>query len=180
MLFEQSRREFLVGGARAGAAFAALAITGGAAGAFAADFLPGAAASSAAAAVSPELLHALGARIGLEVTQAIGGGNAPMSLAYIDAAGPAVDALRDGIERGIQWEAGSAPTSREWQAPYCSLLGAAMITNETTGQRAIVEIDHTALSMIAMVEGLNTPASAHKHAVLTLNSDNLYRVRLVV
>lgn len=180
MSFVKSRREFLVGGARASAALAAVVVSGGVAGAFADEFLPSAAALNATAtAVSPELLHALGARIGLEVTQALGGSNAPVSLAYIDASGPAVDALRDGIERGISWEAGSTPPSREWQASYCSLLGAAMITNEATGQRAIVEIDNTALSVIAMVEGLTTPASSHKHAVLTASADNLYRVRYV-
>ena len=119
----------------------------------------------------------MGARIGLEVTEALGGADAPVSLAYIDAAGPSSDALREGIERGIRWEAGSAPELREWQVPYCSLLGAALITNEATGKQAVVEIDATALSMITMVESLKTPASAHKHAVLTASADNLYRVR---
>ncbi len=178
MSFAESRREFMVGGARASAALAVIAASGGAVGALAAEMLPGASASAATvgASVSPELLHALGARIGLEVTEALGGSNASVSLAYIDAAGPTADALREGIERGIHWEAGTAPTSREWQAPYCSLLGAALITNEATGQRALVEIDNTALSMISMVESVNTPASAHKHAVLIASADNLYRV----
>jgi hypothetical protein len=183
MSFAASRREFMVGGMRAGAALALVAASGGAAAAVASDLMPAATASApvlsmqTGGAVSPELLHALGARIGLEVAGALGGSGAPVSLAYIDASGPAVDALREGIERGIHWEAGSAPALREWQAPYCSLLGAALITNEATGQRAVVEIDNTVLSMIAMVESLNTPATSHKHAVLTASADNLYRVR---
>jgi hypothetical protein len=177
MSFAESRREFMLSGARAGAALAVIAASGGAVGALAAEALPSATAETTAASVSPELLHALGARIGLEVTTALGGTDAPVSLAYIDAAGPSADALREGIERGIHWEAGSAPSLHEWQAPYCSLLGAALITNEATGQRAVVEIDNTALSMIAMVESLKTPASSHKHAVLTASADNLYRVR---
>jgi hypothetical protein len=168
MSFAESRREFMLGGARAGAA---LAVASG--------LLPPPPGSVAAVTspISPELLHALGARIGLEVTEALGGADAPVSLAYIDAAGPSADALREGIERGIHWEAGSAPALREWQAPYCSLLGAALITNEATGKQAVVEIDATALGMIAMVESVKTPASTHKHAVLTASADNLYRVR---
>lgn len=178
MSFAESRREFMVRSARAGAALAVISASGGAVGALAAELFPATSAPVAAvgASVSPELLHALGARIGLEVTEALGGSSAPVSLAYIDAAGPAVDALREGIERGIQWQAGIAPASREWQAPYCSLLGAALITNEATGQRALVEIDNTALGMISMVQSVKTPASAHKHAVLTASADNLYRV----
>lgn len=175
MLFAESRREFLKSGARAGAALAVVVGAGSTLGAVASAATP--AATAGTAVVNAELLHALGARIGLEVTEALGGADAPVSLAYIDAAGPAADALREGIERGIQWEAGSAASLREWQAPYCSLLGAALITNEATGQQAVVEIDATALSMIAMVESVKTPASAHKHAVLTASADNLYRVR---
>lgn len=180
MSFTESRREFMKGSARAGAALAVVAGSGGALTAFASTMSPSAlAAGSAATAgvtVSPDLLHALGARIGLEVTEALGAANSSVSLAYIDAAGPSADALREGIERGIHWQAGSPAALREWQAPYCSLLGAALITNEATGQRALVEIDATALSMIAMVESLKTPASSHKHAVLTASADNLYRV----
>ena len=179
MSHAESRREFMKGSACAGAALAVV-VAGGALGATSASastsspFAGEVAASDAV--VSPELLHAFGARIGLEVCEALGAGDSPVSLAYIDSAGSSADALREGIERGIFWEAGSAPSLREWQAPYCSLLGAALITNEATGRRALVEIDTTALSMISMVESLKTPASSHKHAVLTANSDTLYRV----
>jgi hypothetical protein len=177
MSFVDSRREFMLGGARAGAALAVVAASGGAMGAVVSGISTSAVAPVAAGTtVSAELLHALGARIGLEVTGMLGGADARVSLAYIDAAGPSADALREGIERGIEWEAGSVPSLREWQAPYCSLLGAALITNEATGQRAVVEIDNTALSMIAMVESVSTPASSRKHAVLTASADNLYRV----
>lgn len=179
MSFAESRREFMLGSARAGAALAVVAASGGALGAFATELLPSAEGAMTPAPVSPELLHALGSRIGLEVAGSLGGADAPVSLAYIDAAGPSADALREGIERGIQWHAGSAPALREWQAPYCSLLGAALITNEATGQQAVVEIDTNALSMIAMVESVKTPASAYKHAVLTVSADNLYRVRFL-
>lgn len=179
MSFTESRRDFMVGSARAGAALAVVVGSGGALNVFAATPTVSTAAlmTASLASVSPELLHALGARIGLEVTTALAGADAPVTLAYIDAAGPSADCLREGIECGIQWQAGSAPTSREWQAPYCSLLGAALITNERTGQRALVEIDATALSMIAMVESVKTPASAHKHSVLMTSADNLYRVK---
>lgn len=176
MSFTESRREFMKSGARAGVALAVVAGSGGALSTVVSAMVP-AAPAAAAGTVNSELLHALGARIGLEVTGALGGADAPVSLAYIDAAGPTADALREGIERGIQWEAGTAASLREWQAPYCSLLGAALITNEITGKQAVVEIDATVLSMIAMVESVKTPASAHKHAVLTASADNLYRVR---
>ena len=171
MSFTESRREFMKSGARAGAA---LGVIGGLSGAVAAADV--AISPVAASAVNTQLLHALGARIGLEVAAELGAVDAPVTLAYIDAAGPAADALRDGIERGIHWETRVAPVCREWQAPYASVLGAAMITNQLTGRSALVEIDPTALSVITLIESVNVPASSQKQAVMTASADNLYRV----
>ena len=167
MKISQSRREFMVHGSLAGAA---LAMMGGASSAFAA-----ATATAAPSAVSADLLRALGNRIGLEVATEISGG-APLTMSYLDCAGPSVDALREGIEQGVQWQIGVAPACVEAQTTHGAVLGVALISNVATGRTARVEIDATALSMIALMESVKTPASTHKHAVLTASADNLYRV----
>lgn len=168
MKISQSRREFMVHSSQAGAA---LAVMGGATGAFAA-----AAASGTSSAVSSDLLRALGNRIGLEVATAISSNGAPLTMSYLDCAGPSVDALREGIEQGMQWHVGAAPACVEAQASHSAVLGVALISNAATGATARVEIDATALSMLALIESVKTPASAHKHAVLTTSASNLYRV----
>ena len=168
MKISQSRREFMVHSSQAGAA---LAMMGGASSAFAAVAAP-----AAPSAVSADLLRALGNRIGLEVATAISSDGAPLTMSYLDCAGPSVDALREGIEQGMQWQVGAAPACGEAQAAHGSVLGVALISNVATGRTARVEIDATALSMISLIESVKTPASTHKHAVLTASADNLYRV----
>lgn len=180
MNFVESRREFMATGARVGAAGVAIAATRGAIGAIGAIGASGALASTLAPAsvtqCSPELLQALGARIGLEVATKLGAVGSPLALAYLDAAGPSVDALRDGIEQGVAWHAGAKPSSLETQVTASAVLGVALLSNPDTGRSARVEIDATALSMIAMIESGCTPPSAQKNAVLTANASSLYRV----
>jgi hypothetical protein len=166
----ESRREFMLGCAQAGAA---LAVAGGAQGALAAVTTSSVASS---ASVSPDLLQALGSRIGLEVAAMVGDAGAPLTLAYLDAAGPSVDALRAGIEQGVAWHAGTAPVCVETQVSAASTIGVALISNPATGRAVRVEINATALSMIALIESVKTPASSQKHSVLTASADNLYRV----
>ena len=166
----ESRREFMLGCAQAGAA---LAVAGGAQGALAAVVSSPVADS---ASISPDLLQALGSRIGLEVAAMVGDAGAPLTLAYLDAAGPSVDALRVGIAQGVAWHAGVAPVCVETQVSAANTIGVALITNPATGRAARVEIDATALSMIALIESVKTPASSQKHSVLTASADNLYRV----
>ena len=167
MKVSQSRCEFMVHSSQA---CAALALLSGTSGAFAA------AATAAPSAVSPDLLRALGNRIGFEVATAISSDGAPLTMSYLDCAGPSVDALRKGIEQGMQWQVGAAPACVEAQASHGSVLGVALISNVATGRAARVEIDATALSMIALIESVKTPASTHQHAVLTSSADNFYRV----
>ena len=100
-------------------------------------------------------------------------------MSYLDCAGPSVDALREGIEQGMRWHIGAAAACVDAQASHGSVLGVALISNAATGRAARVEIDGTALSMIALIESVKTPASSHKHAVLTASADNLYRVTYV-
>ncbi len=169
MKLSQSRREFMVHSTQAGAA---LALVGSASGALAAVDSP----SVASAAVSSDLLFALGTRIGLEVAAVISSDGAPLAMSYLDCAGTSVDALREGIEQGVAWEVGAAAICTEAQGLHSSILGVALIANTTSGRSARVEIDATALSMLALIESVKTPASAHKHAVLTASADNLYRV----
>jgi hypothetical protein len=169
-----SRREFMAHSLQASAA---LALMGGAPSAMGAMSAINATATEA---VNADLLHALGARIGLEMATAIGSHGVPLSLSYFDAAGPSVDALRDGIEQGVAWHIGAAPACVETPVSRSALLGVALMTNAATGRSARVEIDATALSMIALIESVKTPASAHKHAVLTASADNLYRVEYLL
>jgi hypothetical protein len=171
MLFVESRRDFMMGCAQTGAA---LAVLGSAQGAFAAVASTPVVPSSES--LSPDLLQALGSRIGLEVAAMVGDAGAPLTLAYLDAAGPSVDALRVGIELGVAWHAGVAPVCVETQVSAANTIGVALVTNPATGRAARVEINATALSMIALIESVKTPASSQKHAVLTASADNLYRV----
>ena len=87
-----------------------------------------------------------------------------------------VDALRDGIEQGVAWHADVKPSSVETQVTASAVLGVALLSNPVTGRSARVEIDATALSMIAMIESSCTPPSACKNAVLTADASSLYRV----
>jgi hypothetical protein len=166
-----SRREFMATGARTGAALAAMGGAGVAGNAFASTMT-----ETAVPQFSADLLQALGARIGLEVATALGDHGTPLTLAYLDAAGPSVDALRSGIEQGVSWHTGAVPSAIETQIIAPSVLGVALISNPVTGRSARVEIDTTALSMIAMIESGRTPPSAQKHAVLTAGAHSLYRV----
>ncbi len=171
MNFVESRRDFMATGARAGAALAVAGGVAGAGGAVASTLM-----DTATPQFSADLLQALGARIGLEVASELGNPGEPLSLAYLDAAGPSVDALRSGIEQGVAWQIGVAPSSIETHIAASSVLGVALIRNPSTTRSARVEIDTTALSMIAMIESGRTPPSAQKHAVLTADANSLYRV----
>ncbi|TAG00728.1 MAG: hypothetical protein EAZ43_13085 [Betaproteobacteria bacterium] len=170
MSFTESRRDFVLSGARAGAAAAVV-------GAMPTAFAASSGASAAGAAANADLLQALGSRIGLEVASHIGAEGDALTLAYLDAAGDSVDALRAGIEQGMSWQMGRAPVTVESPSASSSLLGVALVTNTASGRTARVEINATTLSMLAMIEGDRTPASSKKLSVLTANSDNFYRVQ---
>jgi hypothetical protein len=172
MSFTESRRDFVLSGARAGAAAAVV-------GAMPAAFAATPAAQNVADAASADLLQALGARIGLEVASEIGSQGDALTLAYLDAAGDSVDALRVGLEQGLSWQTGRAASSVESPSASSSLLGVALISNAVNGRSARVEINATSLSMLTMIEADRTPASSKKLSVLTANSDNFYRVQYV-
>ncbi len=169
--FTASRRDFMTTGARASAALALAGGVAGAGGAVVSTLI-----ENATPQFSADLLQALGARIGLEVAGELGKHGEPLSLAYLDAAGPSVDALRSGIEQGVAWQIGAAPSSIETHIAASSVLGVALIRNPLTARSARVEIDTTALSMIAMIESGRTPPAAQKHAVLIADANSLYRV----
>lgn len=175
MSFVESRRDFMFNGARAGAAVATVAALSGAPGAMAAA-LTG---EAVPAAVSGDLLHALGGRIGLEVASVIGSAGQPLVMAYVDAAGPSVDALRQGIEQGLQWQTRCAAACVETQSAPSTVIAVAQVSNPATGRAARIEIDAVALSVIGLIESVNAPGSAQKNAVLTASADNLYRIHYV-
>ncbi len=169
----QSRRDFMLNGARAGATVAAVTALASAPGAIAAAFGD----DEVAPTPSSDLLHALGGRIGLEVASVIGSGGQPLAMAYVDAAGPSVDALRLGMAQGLEWQTRCAAQCIETQASPSTVIAVAHVSNPATGRSARVEIDAVALSVIGLIESINVPGSAQKNAVLTASADNLYRIR---
>jgi hypothetical protein len=98
-------------------------------------------------------------------------------MAYVDAAGPSVDALRLGMEQGIEWQTRCAAQCIETQSSPSTVIAVAHVSNPATGRSARVEIDAVALSVIGLIESINAPGSAQKNAVLTASADNLYRIR---
>lgn len=168
----QSRRDFMFTGARAGATIAAVTAMATAPGAMAAALGD----EVATSAPGSDLLHALGGRIGLEVASVIGTAGQALALAYVDAAGPSVDALRLGIERGLEWQTRCTAKCIETQSSPSTVIAIAHISNAATGRSARVEIDAVALSVIGLIESINVSASAQKNAVLTASADNLYRI----
>ncbi|MBL8311398.1 MAG: hypothetical protein JNL19_13315 [Burkholderiales bacterium] len=168
----QSRRDFMLVGARTGAGVAAVAALASAPGAMAAVLSD----DVATPAVSGDLLHTLGGRIGLEVANVIGTPGQPLALAYVDAAGPSVDALRVGLAQGVEWHTRCATQCVETQTSPSTVIAVAHLSNPITGASARVEIDAVALSVIGLIESINVPGSAQKNAVLTASADNLYRI----
>ncbi len=179
MLFAESRRDFVLGGARSGAAAAVVAAMPAAFATMPSAFGVAPATQSEANAASADLLQALGSRIGLEVASEIGVRGDALTLAYLDAAGESVDALRLGIEQGMSWQTGRAAAMVESPSASSSLLGVALISNASNGRSARVEINATSLSMLTMIEADRTPLSSKKLSVLTANADNFYRVQYV-
>ena len=173
MSFVESRRDFMLNGARAGGAVASVAALATAPGAMAAALGD----ELVTPAVSGDLLHALGGRIGLEVASVIGSSGQALAMAYVDAAGPSVDALRLGMEQGIEWQTRCAAQCIETQSSPSTVIAVAHVSNPATGRSARVEIDAVALSVIGLIESINAPGSAQKNAVLTASADNLYRIR---
>ena len=184
--FKESRREFVVGSAKAGAvvasaALAPMALAMGAS-SFSAAPVVGAAATVGAvtAAANTDLLHALGTRIGLEIAAEIGGEGAdavPLALSYADNAGPAIDPLQAGIAHAMVLACGAEGAACiETSAPYSSVLGVALISNPATGRMARVEIFPEALSPLTMIQEATASASLQKQAVMSASADAFYRV----
>ncbi len=183
-IFKASRREFIVGSAKASAVFAGAAL---APMAFASSVsvapITGTVATLGAlttAAINSDLLHALGTRIGLEIAAEIGGDGAdavPLALSYADNAGPAIDPLQAGIAHAMVLAcAAEGAACIETSAPYSSVLGVALISNPATGRMARVEIFPEALSHLTMIQEATKSASLQKQAVMSANADAFYRV----
>ena len=182
--FKESRREFIVGSAKAGALVAGAVLVPMA---FASSLSAVPAASTAAtlgamttAAANTDLLHALGTRIGLEIAAEIGGEGAdavPLALSYADNAGPAIDPLQAGIAHAMVLACGAEGAACiETSAPYSSVLGVALISNPATGRVARVEIFPEALSHLTMIQEATASASLQKQAVMSASADAFYRV----
>ena len=178
-IFKESRREFIVGSAKACAVVAGAVL---APMAFASSLSapPVAGIGTMTAAANTDLLHALGTRIGLEIAAEIGGEGAdavPLALSYADNAGPAIDPLQAGIAQAMVLACGAEGAACiETSAPYASVLGVALISNPATGRMARVEIFPEALSHLTMIQEATASASLQKQAVMSASADAFYRV----
>lgn len=178
MSFQESRRQFMAGSAKTCALVGALGVVGVVGGANAVT-MSAEPALLRSAAVDADLLHALGARIGMDVASEIGSNEAPLTVSYVDTAGPSIDPLREGIEHAMRLHSGAPSAVVETAAPYASVLGVALMTNPATGRSARVEIFPESLSQIAMIQSAASSASLHKQAVMSAPSDSFYRVTYV-
>ena len=182
-IFKESRREFIVGSAKASAVVAGAVLAPMAfASSLSAPPVAGIAATlgTMTAAANTDLLHALGTRIGLEIAAEIGGEGAdavPLALSYADNAGPAIDPLQAGIAHAMVLACGAEGAACiETSAPYSSVLGVALISNPATGRVARVEIFPEALSHLTMIQEATASASLQKQAVMSASADAFYRV----
>ena len=182
-IFKESRREFIVGSAKASAVVAGAVLAPMAfASSLSAPLVAGIAATlgTMTAAANTDLLHALGTRIGLEIAAEIGGEGAdavPLALSYADNAGPAIDPLQAGIAHAMVLACGAEGAACiETSAPYSSVLGVALISNPATGRIARVEIFPEALSHLTMIQEATASASLQKQAVMSASADAFYRV----
>ena len=182
-IFKESRREFIVGSAKASAVVAGAVLAPMAfASSLSAPLVAGIAATlgTMTAAANTDLLHALGTRIGLEIAAEIGGEGAdavPLALSYADNAGPAIDPLQAGIAHAMVLACGAEGAACiETSAPYSSVLGVALISNPATGRVARVEIFPEALSHLTMIQEATASASLQKQAVMSASADAFYRV----
>ncbi|MGL4233310.1 MAG: hypothetical protein ACRDAM_20585 [Casimicrobium sp.] len=126
--------------------------------------------------VDDTLLSALGARIGLEVSQTLAPAGEALAISYIDCASPDLIALREGVAQGASWQCDRGVSCATSKGGYASVLGIALFKNTMSGREARVEIDKTALSHIAMIESASTSKSIQKHAVMVAPADSMYRV----
>jgi hypothetical protein len=169
MQFNDSRRDFLTGAAKAGVAATIVTSVP----TFAGEML----ATPATAAVDTEaLLHTLGKRIGAEVGAMIGSFGSPLSLTYADAAGAGIEALREGMESGARKSVGCGAVCLEEHLPYGTTLGIAYFKDPVSGNTARVEIFPEALSQIEMIADATRSGSLQKQAVLTAPADSLYSI----
>ncbi|WP_395706343.1 hypothetical protein [Casimicrobium huifangae] len=149
----------MLNGARAGVAVASVAALATAPGAMAAALGD----ELVTPAVSGDLLHALGGRIGLEVASVIGSSGQALAMAYVDAAVRPM-----WTQQGIEWQTRCAAQCIETQSSPSTVIAVAHVSNPATGRSARVEIDR---------DHRMAPGSAQKNAVLTASADNLYRIR---
>jgi hypothetical protein len=170
MDFAFSRRDFLTGSAKLGAAAAVVSAAGVA---FAANT---ATAAPVLASAHSDVLFALGQRIGLDAAAAIGTFGSPLSVTYLDAAGVSVDALREGIEHGSRAGVGCGVVCVESAMPYGSFLGMAHFSDPVTGRTARVEIHSEALSHIEMIADATRSGSLQKQAIMSAPASGLYTI----
>jgi hypothetical protein len=121
-----------------------------------------------------DLLRALGERIGLEAAERVAANGEAVSLIYLDYAGPGIDPLREGIERGLAWQCATV-AANEVQMPYGPLLGVAIVRNLETAQETRFEIDATALSHLAMIEDNAPSRGIAKLAMMNAAPEHFYR-----
>ncbi len=170
MQFNDSRRDFLTGSAKIGAA------------ATIASSVPLAFASAdvsvEATAASADLLHALGQRIGLDVAEQIGTFGTPLSVTYMDGAGASVESLREGIEAGARFGVGCGAVCVEASIPYGDVLGIAFFHDPVSGRKARVEIYADTLTQIELIASTTRSGSLQKQAIMSASADRFYALTI--
>ncbi len=141
---------------------------------------------SSPATVSAELLQALGARIGREAAEKLEAEGHALRVEWLDPSlytgtpEYALTALSRGLETGLGQGCEAAVTCERWTAiAKTPLLASARILDNEGRRQAVIEIDTSALSLLAMIEDASVPPSARTMAVLLAPADAMYRIELL-
>jgi hypothetical protein len=139
--------------------------------------------ASAIASVAPslptvdgDLLDTVGERIGFDAALRVAPNGEAVSLMYFDYAGPTIDGLRSGIERGLAFQCNGNVASSEIELPYGELLAVAIVRNLETAVETRVEIDAAMLSHLALIEANAPSVGIAKTSVMSADAAYFYNV----
>jgi hypothetical protein len=171
MSYDVTRRDFLKTSALATGAMTGVGAWVGATSVHAAA----ADVSALSSRLDTDLLRAVGERIGADAALRVAPNGAAVSLVYFDYAGPTIDPLRAGIERGLAHFCGDQVAVNEVSLPYGELLGVAIVRNLETAVETRVEIDATMLSHLALIEANAPSLGIAKSSIASADAAYFYR-----
>jgi hypothetical protein len=126
----------------------------------------------AASELAPELIHALGQRIAYDAVQALGTAN--LELLYVDHAGPALDALRQGMEHTLGQLSSYTVMSRELSGHYGSLVAQATFVEPISGRQFRANVPASAISQLSYIADASPSPAIQKQAVMAASHSQLY------